>query len=272
MNNDKIINALKKLEFTEYEAKVYMALLSSQPANGNEIAIASGVPAPKVYETLRKLNERKIVTPISTAVNGRKIQYVPISCGDFLNREKNEFSNNIEILESGLKEIASFNETSLINLFMIKGYSASLEAIKYSINDSKFEILISGWCNDIEELREELNAAFERKVTIITLLFDKNEVYVPWKNYIHYNDCSMKKRHKGEFCAVIDRENSIMLQTSNDGEGPHAVISGHPSVVNAIHNYIRHDIILNQMAHDLEKSNIERLDLNYDPIYDKSNE
>jgi HTH-type transcriptional regulator, sugar sensing transcriptional regulator len=267
---DKIVNTLKELEFTEYEAKVYLALLRSEPSNGNAIAAVSGVPAPKVYETLRKLQERKIVTPISTGGNGKKVQYVPISYQDLLNRKKKEFTSNIAFLENVLEEITSLNDAKWTELFMIKGYSASLDIIKSSIDESKSEVLISGWWSEIGELIENLNAAFKRNVNVVTLLFDKYEVDVPWKKFTHYDDGTIvMKRHEGEFCAVVDKKSSIILQASNKGEGSHAVISSHPSVVMTSHNYIRHDILINEITYDFMKTHKQTLGFYFDDLFNR---
>jgi len=52
---EKIIVYLKKLGFTEYEAKVYLALLSKHPATAYTISKASGVPHSRVYDIARRL-------------------------------------------------------------------------------------------------------------------------------------------------------------------------------------------------------------------------
>ena len=40
----KVLGALRSLGFTEYEAKVYLALVQSAPATAYEISHRSGVP------------------------------------------------------------------------------------------------------------------------------------------------------------------------------------------------------------------------------------
>ena len=49
---------LTKIGFTEYEAKVYLALLREYPATGYQLSKESGVPRSMVYEALKRLHGR----------------------------------------------------------------------------------------------------------------------------------------------------------------------------------------------------------------------
>lgn len=60
-----ILRDLKTLGFTEYEAKVYLALIESSPATAYEISNKSGVPRPNTYSSLNALSARAAVMPIS---------------------------------------------------------------------------------------------------------------------------------------------------------------------------------------------------------------
>ena len=52
---------LSELGFTEYEAKVYLALLDESPATGYQISKQAGVPRSMVYEALGRLKGRGAV-------------------------------------------------------------------------------------------------------------------------------------------------------------------------------------------------------------------
>lgn len=253
MNFENIVNGLKELGFTEYEAKVYIALLRSHPSNGNVIATLSGVPAPKVYETLRKMQEREVVTAVSGGEKGNKIAYIPIPYSDLLNEKKKAFASNVSFLEDELEKVSTLSDTNWTELFMIHGYNASMNSIQSAIEQATSEILMIGWCQELEGLLNALETAFSRNIRIVTLTFDQCELEIPWKNYIHYQFDSALTRHKGELCVVVDYEKAIIFQAVNDEEGPHAVISSHPSTVMTTYNYIRHDLILNRITQDFEK-------------------
>ena len=52
---------LMAIGFTEYEARVYVALLRENPATGYQLSKQSGVPRSMVYEALGRLHTRSAV-------------------------------------------------------------------------------------------------------------------------------------------------------------------------------------------------------------------
>ena len=64
---------MKGLGFTDYEARVYLALLAKSPATAYEVSNGSGVPRPNTYSALNALTTRKAIMPVST----NPVRYVP---------------------------------------------------------------------------------------------------------------------------------------------------------------------------------------------------
>ena len=60
-NGKKVLDVLRKLGFSPYEARAYFALLLCGEMKAGEIAKMSGVPQSKVYVTLESLAEKEIV-------------------------------------------------------------------------------------------------------------------------------------------------------------------------------------------------------------------
>lgn len=242
---------LKNLGFTEYEAKIYVSLLQSSPANGNSIAKNAAVPPSKVYETLRRMQEKKIVFPVSGGENGSKKGYSPIPYDILLSQIKKDFKEGMTFLEEALENVSKRTDTEWTELFVVDGYDSSIEAFQSAIEGAKTKVLMTCWCHELELLVDVLKSAHERGVSITTLTFDICNIELPWKTYIHQQLEPALLRHIGELCLVIDNEKSIVFQ-SNEKQGAHAVISQHPSTVLIASNYIRHDILLNKLVIDLE--------------------
>lgn len=57
----KIIENLQKLGFTANEAKIYAVLVCLKQARASEIAESAGVPRPKIYKTLRRMEKKGYV-------------------------------------------------------------------------------------------------------------------------------------------------------------------------------------------------------------------
>ncbi|MBM7867872.1 hypothetical protein GTO89_09720 [Heliobacterium gestii] len=61
MIDEKLVSLLQALGFSRYEGLAYLALLKKHPATGYEISRLSGVPHPKIYETMPRLLEKQAV-------------------------------------------------------------------------------------------------------------------------------------------------------------------------------------------------------------------
>jgi sugar-specific transcriptional regulator TrmB len=72
-----MLEKLRQLGWSEYEAKAYLALLRQNPATGYRIARESGVPTAKVYEAVARLVERG-AAQLLPAPAGETSQYVPV--------------------------------------------------------------------------------------------------------------------------------------------------------------------------------------------------
>lgn len=57
----KLISKLKKLGFTENEAKIYVGLLSLNEATAREIHEFTHVPRPKIYSVLERMEKKGYV-------------------------------------------------------------------------------------------------------------------------------------------------------------------------------------------------------------------
>ena len=55
MNNDHLLQTIRQLGFSEYEARCYLALFSKDTMAVSEVAKLSGVPRPNTYDALEKL-------------------------------------------------------------------------------------------------------------------------------------------------------------------------------------------------------------------------
>ena len=80
---------LRKLGFTEYEAKAYLALATLGEASAKDIASKSSLPKNKVYEVLQALEEKEKV--VSVPVSPRKFKVVDVdSLSDLVEVKKKE--------------------------------------------------------------------------------------------------------------------------------------------------------------------------------------
>jgi sugar-specific transcriptional regulator TrmB len=58
--NESVVEKLKRVGLTEYEARVYLSLLRDHLNSASKLSKKSGVPRTKIYSVLRSLHEKSI--------------------------------------------------------------------------------------------------------------------------------------------------------------------------------------------------------------------
>lgn len=166
---EELLSKLKELGFNTYEAKVYLSLLKYHPATGYEVSKESGVPQARAYDTLKVLESRKIV--VSTG--GKPVTYVPISPEELLDRCEKGYLSSLDYLREHLPNIAADYVEPVLN---IRGTKNIFEYATDIINSSEKEIFIEIWHQDIEILKESLEKASDRGVSIHIVGYDNVNV------------------------------------------------------------------------------------------------
>jgi sugar-specific transcriptional regulator TrmB len=92
VKNESLVDTLKKFGLTEYEAKVYLALVSLGPSSGKEISQATGIVYSKIYNILNSLIQKGW---ISYRDDERPKIYVPNPPDVVLSESKRRILDNI---------------------------------------------------------------------------------------------------------------------------------------------------------------------------------
>jgi len=105
LKDPKLLDDLKTAGLSEYESKIYLALLINGPMSGNETHRASGVPHGKTYNTLEKLQERGFVNILSEKPKVFKAVDPNIVVQDILEKKLNKFQDLYKNLPSNLESM-----------------------------------------------------------------------------------------------------------------------------------------------------------------------
>ena len=244
------IELFKKYGFSEYEAKIYIALLKQHPMNGNNISLQSGVPSAKVYQNLPRLLEKGYIYLLNDGKQKSKKFYVPLPWEKLIALLEKSHKQDIEMMEEHLKHIETKIVDEWSKLYHIEGYDASIELFQQLIEQAEHSILLSGWDNELIQVFSEIDNANKRGVSVVSILFDKtSNQEIPWKHFQHHKGQFTNARHLGELVAIFDSTKAFILNSENPA---HSIISNHSALVNIAENYIRHDIYINRILPDFE--------------------
>ncbi|GAB4498771.1 MAG: hypothetical protein OHK0052_12690 [Anaerolineales bacterium] len=161
----ELTQQLIELGFSEYEARVYLALLRESPLNGYQISKNAGIPRSMVYEALGRLDTRGAVLK---SEEERATLYRPLPPDALLDRHQRQQQTLIENLRSGLQ--ALFTAQNDQQLWNIQGETAALDYASQLIREAQTELMLVLNNNDLNALRGTIQQTAKRGVKVGALL------------------------------------------------------------------------------------------------------
>lgn len=149
-------NVLRKLGFSEYKARAYIALVGMKRGSVGEIAKKSNIPSSKIYETLKWLYENGYISIISQ----NPLVY---RANDPKHVLKSEVEARIEALKDIKKEIGRIKTNLEVaergNFQIVYGRNSFFKKVKEAVSQSRKSIIavVKHWRIDhelIELIRE----------------------------------------------------------------------------------------------------------------------
>ncbi len=250
LSDEKVTNYLNNLGLSRYEAKIYLALLRHNLSYGSEIQKVSGVPGPKVYETLSGLIEKGLVYP----EGNNPVRYQPLPLGDFIKIKEKEFNRITDYLSEFRDKIVEKKEPDW--LWHLKGYNNLIDKAKETIDLAQKTIYLSFWEEDGRKLTNELDAALQRGVKIVSIQMGDETISVG-KVFKHIMLPVVHEVHGKELIVVSDRIHGMFMVRSEE-DGVEGYYSSSQGISQLIENYVRHDIFINRAINDFKEEMLSK--------------
>jgi Cd2+/Zn2+-exporting ATPase len=166
-----LLKKLMEIGFTEYEAKVYLAMLSLYPATGYQLSKESGVPRSMVYEALKRLHAKGAALE---TVDGRSTPYRPLPPEALLTKHAEDISRLIGELRT---ELDTLYESKIDNrVWTIQGETAAATYTAKLINEAQEELYLVLTDDVLAGLNPEIVAAHDRGVDLNVLLTGESKL------------------------------------------------------------------------------------------------
>lgn len=232
-------NDLQQLGFSEYEARVYTALLANPDSTGYEIAAAAKVPRAKVYEVLDGL-ERKGFVLASGDEKRRCYQALPAPM--LISRHREQTEATLNRLGARLARLEAGQARELLRT--VRGRETVLDLVRQLVDNAASRIHISGLPADLLLLEQPLRAARRRGVQAYILSYGEVDlpeldVVVHKVTGVQYLQVAALGRWLG---LVADFDQAVLAQVRD--EETEAIWSSHPGIMFAVFSWIAHDITM----------------------------
>lgn len=232
------IRLLKELHFTEYEAKVYIALLEKSPLTGYAAALESGVPRSKVYAVLATLAERGDIV-----VNqGETPFYSPVPPAEVVARHKERAEKIYNSAETTLDGFCASRQNREA-IWNIAGRDSIMNKVREAIRGAQRRVLLEIWSEDAEELAGELREADARGVEVVLVSY--GEINLDFA-VVHRHDADSKitEEYGGRWIVLSSDDREVVAGIVSLGVDSRAAWTAHPGLVMPITEVIVHDLYL----------------------------
>ena len=244
---------LTRIGYTEYEAKVYMALLRDYPATGYQISKLSGVPRSMVYETLSRLHKRGAVLE---TLEGRATLYRPLPPQQLLDRYESEIQHLVSELRQGLEEI--FTTEYDTRVWTIKGREAVLSYAGQMVQDASKDLFLVLTDEDLDVLRLNIQRASDRKIKVHTLLTGEATLDVGRVAYHPPLESELQELTSTLLVAVDNTE--VLIASSVSHSETTATITRNPDLVLISRQFVWMELFAQRIYSRLGSEFIKQLD------------
>ncbi|WP_119071777.1 TrmB family transcriptional regulator [Aggregatilinea lenta] len=205
-----LLDDLDAIGFTEYEAKVFLALLKDHPATGYQLSKAAGIPRSMVYEALGRLDARGVVLKTEEA---KATLYRPMPPSAMLDRLTLEHERRMQSLRAGLESLYTRRDEGY--LWTFAGESPVLSYAANMLDNAEQEAMLVLADNHLDALRAQVTNAYQRGVAVGVLLTGSGTLDV---GQVAYHPPTESKLHKlsDSLVVVIDEQEVLISSAEPD--------------------------------------------------------
>ena len=250
------------LGYTEYEARVYGALVGTNPVTAYELAHLASVPTSKVYGVLAKLEGQGVVT---VTEDGGKKRYLPLDPEEFVSRNRSRVTSTLDELQKGFRSVRQKSDLSYV--WNISDPEWFRDKVHRMIDSAEKALFISLWGQELEICFEALQAAERRGVRISVVHFGKPEKSVG-QLFAHPIEETLYSERGGRgFTLVTDSREALITTVYEDGRLEGAC-SMAPGFVILAEDYVKHDVYLMKIVRRFDPLLLKHFGAGYEKLRD----
>ena len=245
-----VVERLSRLGFSVYEARTYVGLLTLGTATGYSVSNETGVPQPKVYETLRRLADRGAVIQTSD----HPARYTAVSADALLRRLEQEFAGRLRSARDELATlVAGDGDPQPGVVWRYAGLPAIADRARAMLATAREHVYLSGRAADLALLAEAIADADRRGTEFTILHFGPLPFPEPrGRTFRHSStDSALYPSHQAHHLAVVADSRESLWAVARDGLSWEAVSSDDRLQASVVKGYVRHDIFVQRIYADL---------------------
>jgi sugar-specific transcriptional regulator TrmB len=243
---DAIVERLRQVGFSLYEARLYATLLRHGSQNGNELSRNSGVPSSKVYAVVEKLVAEGSVQRIASPGGTR---FVALPPDELVDRLRRRFNDPLDYLAEKLPPLADHVTDEVF--LSLSGEGTILESARRLVSAAHEELNISLWEPELEGLRSNIVEAAERGVRIFGMLYSATAAEPEGTWLRHSYEEIVGDRVGGRMLTLVADGAEALVARLRDHGGADGVRTRNPVLTLIVSEYLHHDLVLQRAQIDI---------------------
>jgi sugar-specific transcriptional regulator TrmB len=230
---EESLRHLQKLGFTDYEARAYVALLRAHPATRYQLSQNAAIPESKIYEVVRRLQDKGVIT----GLQGRPPRYIPLGPEELVSQLERRTRESLELLRGTFSRLAERPAGQWI--WNIEGYDAILSQARELASGAQQEIVAALWHQEADALRDQLELASARNVSIVILTYDHIDLDFGTVRHHDRGEESVAEmlRAQGRWLALVVDKSQVLAGSSLD-QSAVGVWTNHSALANIVQRYV----------------------------------
>jgi sugar-specific transcriptional regulator TrmB len=252
-----IAERLTQLGFSRYEARTYVGLLMSEGATGYSVANDTGVPQPKVYETLRRLVQRGA----AILTGERPARYAAVHPQVLLSALEKEFGEKVESARKSLESLPDRPvRDGSVALSRLDNFAAATNRAVDALSRAHSRVYLSGRTDELKGLAGAVDEAAGRGVQFVIVHFGRLPFQPPRGQVMRHasTEGTLYASRKARHLALVVDSRWAMWALARDGRDWEVMFGDFPLAASLVKSYIRHDLFVQRMYTDLP-SELENL-------------
>jgi len=261
---DNMIEYLRQLGLSEYEARSYRALHRESPLTAYETAQQAGLPTSKIYQVLSRLEEKGLV--LCLAEKSRK-RYIPQELESFTASCRFQMEKTLAALEEAAEKEKQENRVSYI--WNLRGYAELIDKATQMIGGARDHLLISLWHDELEKLFPALRERAAAKVRIGLVHFgDIDPTLAVGTCFSHPIADTLFQEKGGRGLTLVADGKEAMMVTVFDDKRAEGAWSRNQGYVNLAEDYVKHDIYIMKIVDRFDSALLKRFGPGYRKLRD----
>jgi len=244
-----VIDRLVALGFSQYEARAYVGLVGKPAMTGYALSNATQVPQPKVYETLRRLEEKRAVVRISN----EPARFVAIAPDELLDQLDTCFRGWLADAKAGLGQLADAGSSGDLHVFEgLRQWESIASRAIASIEAANRHVYISAHADQFAGLAQTLSDADKRGVRVDVLCFGRLPLELSNGRVLTHSSTEgvVYRHHQARHLALVADNATALWALAPAGQDWNSLSGDDPMLISVVKGYIRHDAYVQQIYGD----------------------